>query len=245
MRYRPEGLSEFPHLKPWYYEDTVLRLSPEGKVLEETSVLKALLNYSGLLSINFSEDLGVEAEDITHLNAAEPLPASLANRFPMFSPGDLLVSLRNINTIAVIDPKTDRTKWSLVGPFAKQHDADWLPNGHIMLFDNAGGDPACGRSRILEIDPATQAIVWSYDGCKGPPFDSNIRGIQQQLANGNLLVTEALGGRVFEITREGQIVWEYINALGESGGPARVGLLTHAERFSRETLTFLASSRAD
>jgi hypothetical protein len=159
MRYRPEGLPEFPHLKPWYYEDTVLRLSPGGEVLEETSALKALANYPGLLSINYSEDLGVEAEDVTHLNAAEPLPASLADRFPMFAPGDLLVSLRNINTIAVIDPKTDRTKWALAGPFTKQHDPDWLPNGYIMLFDNAGGDPACGGSRVIELDPATQAVV--------------------------------------------------------------------------------------
>jgi hypothetical protein len=109
-----------------------------------------------------------------------------------------------------------------------------------MFFDNAGGDPACGASRILEIDPATQAIVWSYDGCTGPRFDSNIRGIQQQLANGNLLVTEATGGRVFEITREGQIVWEYVNGLGEIDGQRRVGLVTHAERFPADALTFLS-----
>jgi len=240
MRYRPEGLPGFPHLKPWYYEDTVLRVSPTGEVLGETSVLRSLLNYPGLLSINYGEDLGLEAEDVTHLDAAEPLPAALADRFPMFAPGDLLVSLRNINTIAVIDPRTERTKWALTGPFAKQHDPDWLPNGHIMVFDNAGGDPACGASRILEIDPATQAIVWSYDGCTGPRFDSNIRGIQQQLANGNLLVTEATGGRVFEITREGQIVWEYVNGLGEIDGQRRVGLVTHAERFPENALLSLA-----
>jgi hypothetical protein len=149
--------------------------------------------------------------------------------------------LRNINTIAVIDPKTDRTKWALTGPFAKQHDADWLPNGNIMVFDNAGGDPTCGRSRILEIDPRSQAVVWSYAGCEGPTFDSYIRGMQQ-LPNGNLLVTEATGGRAFEVTREGRIVWEYVNRLYERAGGARVGLITHAERFPSETLPFVAVS---
>lgn len=250
MRYRPEGIAETPNLRPWYYEDTVLRVSPEGEVLSEASVLKALASYPGLLSLNYTEDLRVEAEDVTHVNGAEPLPAELAGRFPMFAPGDLLVSLRNMNAVAVIDPRTERTKWALAGPFAKQHDADWLPNGNIMLFDNAGGaDPACGRSRVLEIEPATQAVAWSHDGCAsaaagGPRFDSFIRGMQQQLPNGNLLVTESVGGRAFEVTREGRVVWEYVNAIGEIEGEARVGLVTHAERFLPEALTFLPPSPA-
>lgn len=240
MHYRPQGLPELPHLKPWFYEDTVLRLSPAGEVLSEVSVLKALQSYPGLLSINYGDELELSAQDITHLNSAEPLPATLAPQFPMFAAGDLLVSLRNISTVAVIDPASGRTKWAITGPFAKQHDADWLPSGRIMLFDNAGGDPACGGSRIIELDPATQAVPWSYDGCGGTPFSSDIRGMQQQLPNGNILVTESIGGRVFEATREGRIVWEYVNALGEIEGRARVGLITHAERFPTESLTFLA-----
>jgi hypothetical protein len=243
MHYRPEGIPETPHLVPWYYEDTVLRVSPSGEVLGETSVLKALLNYPGLITINYSDDTRVEASDLTHLNGAEPLPAALAGSFPQWAPGDLLVSLRNINTVAVIDPGTGRTKWSITGPFAKQHDADYLPNGRIMLFDNAGGDPACGRSRILEIDPASQAVTWSYDGCGGgPKFDSDIRGMQQLLPNGNVLVTESVGGRAFEVTREGRIVWEYVNAIGEIEGRPRVGLVTHAERIPPEALDFLGAA---
>jgi hypothetical protein len=141
----------------------------------------------------------------------------------------------------VIDPRTGRTKWSIMGPFAKQHDADYLHDGRIMVFDNAGGDPACGRSRILEIDPATQAVTWSYAGCgDGPRFDSPIRGMQQALPNGNVLVAESTGGRAFEVTREGRIVWEYVNAIGEIEGRPRVGLVTHAERLPAEALTFLA-----
>jgi hypothetical protein len=243
MHYRPERMAEFPELKPWFYEDTVLLVSPDGKVLAETSVLKALLNYRGLLSINYSDNVGLAVEDITHLNSAEPLPAGYAQAFPMFAPGDLLVSLRNISTVAVIDPGSGRTKWAITGPFAKQHDADWLPNGHIMLFDNAGADPACGGSRVIELDPATQAVTWSYDGCGGPKLDSSLRGMQQQLPNGNILITESTGGRVIEVTHEqpAKVVWEYVNALGELEGGRRVGLVTHAERFPAEALTFLGA----
>ena len=49
----------------------------------------------------------------------------------------------------VIDRQTLKAKWVLSGPFYQQHDPDFLPNGNIMLFDNRGGDPACGGSRIL------------------------------------------------------------------------------------------------
>ena len=37
-------------------------------------------------------------------------------------------------------------RWAMAGPFRRQHDPDLLPNGHIMVFDNLGGDPACGRT---------------------------------------------------------------------------------------------------
>ena len=159
-------------------------------------------------------------------------------------PGDLLLSLRNMNTLVVLDPTSRKVKWALTGPFAQQHDPDFLPNGNIMVFDNLGGlngDAGCGRSRILELAPATGAVVWRYDGCGGPPFDSERRGTQELLDNGNVLISEALGGRVLEVTHDSQpkIVWEYFNIAGElDGGPA-VGVITHAERFRPADLPFL------
>ena len=95
-------------------------------------------------------------------------------------------------------------RWAMAGSFRRQHDPDLLPNGHILVFDNLGGDPACGRSRILELDPVTQAIVWSYAGCNGDRFYSEAWGEQQLLPNGNVLVTESYGGRVLEVTRPAQ-----------------------------------------
>jgi hypothetical protein len=123
----------------------------------------------------------------------------------------------------------------------QQHDPDFLPNGHILLFDNLGGDPACGRSRVIEIEPVSQSVVWRYDGCAGPPLDSERRGMVQQIENGNVLITEALRGRVLEVTHEEQprIVWEYWNGLEELDGSGLVGVITHAERFRATDLPFL------
>jgi hypothetical protein len=246
QRYRPDGVPGFGNLEPWYYEDLILKVSPDGQVLDEISVLAALAGHPGLTTVTYDEDVGlkISSRDPTHLNNVEPLPRALAAAFPQFSPGDLLVSLRNLNTIAVIDPRTKALKWSLTGSFVQQHDPDFLPNGHIMLFDNLGGlngDRSCGRSRILEIDPATQAVVWRYTGCDGHPFDSERRGTLQLLGNGNVLIAESLRGRAFEVTREPKpaIVWEYYNLLGGLDEADAVGVITHAERFRPADLPFL------
>ena len=244
MHYRPEGLPEVPGLKPWFYEDTLLRVSAaDGRVLGEVSALKGVAaGLPGLLSTNYDDHLRVESSDPLHLNAAEPLPAALAAGLPGLAAGDLLVSLRNVNALAVLDPRTGLAKRAIVGPFAKQHDGDWLPGGRIMLFDNRGGDPACGGSRILELDYVTGAVTWSFDGCGTQAgFLSELRGMQQVLPNGNVLVAETMRGRVFEVAREDRrIVWEYRNVLERTGdGGARVGIVTHAERVPPEALGFL------
>ena len=67
---------------------------------------------------------------------------------------------------------------------------------------------------MIEIDPVTLALVWSY---AAPNFYSvNIRGAQR-LANGNTLITEGTTGRVFEVTPDKDVVWEYL--APPSSGP--------------------------
>ena len=243
--YRADGVEAWDTLRPWYYEDTVLEISPAGDILNETSMLDALESYSGLLKTTYAYSFEIETIDPTHLNNAETLPAAWADSFPMFSPGDLMVSLRNIHTVAVIDSETKEIKWSLTGLSVLQHDPDFMPNGHILLFDNHGGDPACGGSRVVEIDPANQSIVWQFDGCADQPggekgFFSETRGMQQLLPNGNVLIAESIRGRVIEVTREAQprIVWSYHNRLEGEGAPA-IGVITHAQRYARDSLIFL------
>jgi hypothetical protein len=77
-------------------------------------------------------------------------------------------------------------------------------------------------SRVLEIDPTAQGIVWKYqDGVPHMFFSSRISNAQR-LPNGNTLVNEGLYGRFFEVTTEGDVVWEYVNPyFGPPAAPAR------------------------
>lgn len=110
-----------------------------------------------------------------------------------------------------------------------------------MVFDNWGGRSHKSVSRILEIDPVTQRVVWRYSGGEEEEFFSEIRGKQQALPNGNVLITESQEGRVLEVTRDAkrEIVWEYYNSISPKDGERRVGLVTLALRIRPEEVSFL------
>jgi hypothetical protein len=94
---------------------------------------------------------------------------------------------------------------------------------------------------VVKVDPATQKVLWQYDGCEGNRFRSREWGEQQSLPNGNLLIIEAFGGRAFEVTTDDQprVVWEYVNGLAPQDGKPRRGLVGEARRFPYDTLTFV------
>lgn len=150
-------------------------------------------------------DRMVHVEDPFHPNDAEALTAQMADAFPMFAPGDILFSLREINLVAVADPATGRLKWWHHGPWIRQHDPDFQPDGTITVYDNATGT---GRSLVRRIDPSDDTLSVVFEGNDRVPFYSWRRGKHQILPGGNILLTEAEQGRVLEVDTEGQLVWE-------------------------------------
>lgn len=127
-----------------------------------------------------------------------------------------------------------------IGAIIGQHEVHMIPKGlpgegNILIFDNGGhagyglpnansptGQYNQGRcfSRVLEINPVTLEIVWSYGDYRGKLeselslFFSAICSGMQRLPNGNTQIVEATSGRIFEVTREGEIVWEYVDPAG-------------------------------
>jgi hypothetical protein len=149
---------------------------------------------------------------------------------PLSRAGQLLVSLRDVSTVALVDMDGARVVRALSGPWVRQHDAEFLPDGTLLVFDNEG-DPDGGRgSRVLEVDPVTSKVKWSYGGREGQPLDSEARGSQSRLANGNTLIVESWGGRLAEVTRAGDVVWEFINPVRGGSNESRIPIIHWAER---------------
>jgi hypothetical protein len=95
----------------------------------------------------------------------------------------------------------------------------------VLLFDNGSHRRGQGvpYSRVIEIDPATNQIVWEYRG--EPPFSfySPVISSAERLPNGNTLICEGSAGRLFEVTPDKEIVWEYINPVFTPGAGAAGG----------------------
>jgi hypothetical protein len=131
-----------------------------------------------------------------------------------------------------------------LGQIIGQHHAHMIPRGlpgegNILVFDNGGqagyGSPNPGAptglnnalrdySRVLELDPVTLEVIWHYNHAESGSFlspqsrkfYSNFISSAQRLPNGNTMITEGAGGRIFEVTPEREIVWEYVS-LYEAG----------------------------
>jgi hypothetical protein len=150
--------------------------------------------------------------DYFHSNAVVVLDGRYADRVPSFAKGHLMVSVRNQNLVVVIDPRTAEVVWAWRGPWRYAHEPTLVDPGHLLIFDNQGTWP---RSRVLEIDPVSQRIVWSFDGGRLPVI-SETCGTAQRLPNGNTVIVASDTGRVLEVDRGGEIVWEWVS-------PARTG----------------------
>ena len=149
--------------------------------------------------------------DIFHTNSLFILDGGIADRAPAFAKGNVLVSLRHLDMIAVVEPEENKTIWTLRGASTLQHDAQISSEGHLLYFDNQWKP---GRTRIVLMDPATREIIWEYGTQTGEEFYSETCGTVQELPNGNLLVSETDSGRAFEVTRDRKIAWEFYNPHG-------------------------------
>jgi hypothetical protein len=241
------------YVKPPYLADKLLIVSPEGKELESFSLAEAFCKspFRWMLmpvgTLSQKPAVKQDIEDFQHSNNVQVIRPEEAAVFPGGVAGDYLVSFRNLNIIAVVDQKTHLVKWVMTGNFVRQHDPDILPNGDILVYDNLGGmiegNRPQGRSRVLEIDPRTQQIVWKYEGGTAPEdrFESSKGGNVQKLANGNVLISHSWQGRVIEVTGDAQprIVWEYVNLLSSGADGGHTGTIIDARRLSPSEAPFL------
>jgi hypothetical protein len=153
--------------------------------------------------------------------------------------GNLLVSFRNISTVMLIERATGNILWRLgPPPLAQQHDPRPLPNGNVLIFDNGTHrrDHPAIFSRVIEVDPKTSDIVWEYRDRSAFEFFSPYISGAQRLANGNTLICEGCHGRIFEVTRQGEVVWEYVNPhfFEEPGAAGLNNWVFRAFRYTEE-----------
>jgi uncharacterized protein (UPF0248 family) len=210
------------------YSDYLAEVTPAGKTVWEWRTW---------------EHLDPESDGITEVQAPRTLWAQ-GNSVEELPGGDILASFRPTSTVVRISRESGKIIWKLGSPtVAGQHAPTMLGNGNVLIFDNGVHrlDDSMPYSRVIEINPATNEIVWKYQDKPAWNFFSPRMGNAQRLPNGNTLITESAFGRIFEVTKDGEIVWEYVNPyFGKPlfGGPptSESNQVFRALRYSAEEI---------
>ncbi|MFC1891985.1 aryl-sulfate sulfotransferase [Thermodesulfobacteriota bacterium] len=125
----------------------------------------------------------------------------------------------------VREKETTPMKWELPGA------------GNFMIFDNGTRRPGGTYSSVLEINPydgdwkngkyipqmdaghnefgASDQITWCFRSAMPNAFFGHYISGCQRLPNGNTLIDSGPSGHFFEVTVDGEVVWEYINPVGD------------------------------
>jgi hypothetical protein len=192
-------------------DDIVTRVSGDGKIVEEFSLFDALKDkipqgaWERLRKAQAhpGEELAA-AQDLIHANSVGVVHYDWGKRAKA---GDLMVSMREIDTIATFSASTHELKWSWgAGVLDGQHHPEQLQNGRLLVFDNGAHR---GTSRVIELARDSEKIMFEFTGAPEHKLYSKYRGAAQSLPNGNIQITEADAGRVIEIAPSGEVVWEY------------------------------------
>ena len=214
------------------YEDTILEVNPNKEVVWQWHGHEHLdLNHYRILASPgwHAGPYNSTVCDWMHVNTVQALPENKWRDAgdKRFKPDNVMISARNLDTVYIIDRDTSEVVWSYSGDYfgglSGQHEPHMIEKGlpgagNILVFDN-GASPwkdlgHAGRSYVLEVNPVTGEVVWVYEN--GEQFHATYTSSAQRLANGNTLICESAGKRVFEVTAEGEVVWEHVERTPRS-----------------------------
>jgi len=200
-------------------DDYIIEVNPQGIIVWEWHTYEHFDEFG--FTAEAKQLIADAGGDWAHANSINCLPGSISRKEL------ILVSQRKTNTIFVLSKDTGEIVWQ-IGPNDNQtlgqHNAQMIPEdlpgaNNILVFDNGGivGYPMEARlySRVVEINPWSKKTVWKYQannsGLSNLTFFSSIVSGAQRLPNGNTLIVEGENGRFFEVTRDFEIVWEYVS----------------------------------
>ena len=177
------------------YGDSIREVTSDGKLVWEWGTREMEIENYPICPL-------CPRAEFAHANTCSPLPN-----------GDVLISFRVLNLLIIVDKETRKIKWERQDiAFGHQHDSHILDNGNILVFCNGfHGRDVDMASSVREFNPDNGEVIWEF---KAKPmtsfFSANISGAQR-LWSGNTLICEGNRGCLFEVTPDGEIVWEYVN----------------------------------
>ena len=203
-------------LRSFVRDDAIARFSLGGKLIDRRS-MAAISNANDLdfLLFNGNKDNDFNRDPI-HMNQIRV--ARMDSKF--WQKGDLLVSLRNPNTVLLYRPSTNAVIWRQTGPWIHQHSADFVNDHQISVFNNNSVLKSPEEYAFLTPQSINQVMVYDFETNKiTQPFKqlleqarprSIVAGRARLLPDGGLFLEETGNGRMLRFSRD-RLVWSFVN----------------------------------
>ncbi len=226
-------------------DDGVAVVSPMGDIINEYSIAKLMLE-NGYKTLMYG--IGRFEKDRFHLNDAQPILRETNDA----NVGDILLSIRNLSSVALLDPRNGNIKWLKTGPWLNQHDINQLQDGRYSIFGNdivrgykEKGNKLAedGKSDIYIYDPIRNVVSQPYASIMNKEkIASRTEGRSRILSNRDAYIEQTNSSRLLRISQD-KVRWEYVNAVSED----TVGALHWSRYYANKEidLTWLENQTCD
>ena len=195
-----------------YYDDAIVKLSPDGEILFEKSVSQIFID-NGLDYLLFANGNDYENDPI-HLNDIQPVDFD----GDFWKKGDVFLSMRNQSMVLLYRPSTNKIIWKGNGPFFHQHDVDIIDDHRIAIFNNNSIN-VVGNTNI--VNGHNEVNIYNFKTEKYSSYlkssleDYDVRTVTQGrseiLPNGDLFIEESEYARTLYFNSDGSLRWSHIN----------------------------------
>lgn len=201
----------------------------------DNNVPNALVDWLHFNSIDYNEDLDqiiISARNMSEIyiidHSTTTFEASGHNGGIYNKGGDLLYRFGN--------PKVYNMDTDLDQVLFYQHDAHWIPDGYpnggkVIVFNNKISSTTSGVGFFLprqdssgfysmpgEFGYLPNCFEWEY--ASEEIYSPKMAGVQE-LPNGNIVMCVATSGKFLEIDIDGNLIWNYVNPIGNNGPVAQ------------------------
>lgn len=196
--------------------DAIMEITPEGKQVFQWSLYE---NFGSIINTHqcTDENLDYKKElDWAHPNSIDIIKENkwYKKGHKAFKPGNIIITLRHLNKVAILDKETKDIVWDYSGEedgysLEFPHEGEMIPEGlpgagNILIFDNGS---VRKFTRVIEINPITKKTIWSYSDPGN--FFNPYAGSHKRLKNSDTYISDDESSKAFIVDKKGRIKWQY------------------------------------
>jgi hypothetical protein len=230
-----DGFPENLWLRSHTRDDALGHFSLEGKLMERRSFSNILIN-NGLGSLLMGTSGFFRNDDPIHMNQIKVAKYNST----YWKRGDLLISARNISTLFLYRPSTNKILWHQTGPWMNQHSVDFIDDHRISVFsNNVVSGPHARKNLFLTPNDINRVYFFDFDKNQASqPYEKQLSiakpvtrtaGRAQILHGGGLFVEESESGRHLRFTKD-RLLWSRVNDYDDR----RIGILSWSRYLTAE-----------